>query len=672
MNNRLLALGLSTVLALSTSPVAGTVFAEGNAPALIAAEVVDVSDTATEAVEITQAAVDEALAAAETMEEGMAVPPFWVEKLEMDDGSFLVVLLTDPDVSEYKLAEDIDLKGATINFFFEEKEVTQTLDLNGYKIFGGHSKGGDLLVHALDGKIPKFTLNVKGKGEVGKLWVHNTCELNVEDATVDHLTLEENTVTNLKDCIVNDYEINGKCALSVEGGKWNSDIQMDEMNTASFTGVEVDGNIRVNKTPLVMKNCKVTGYIGAYESDGVNLQECIVDKGLDLGKSTGTIVGGSYPGEEMEWEPGNIGYRGININEESNVNLIDVTTEMVEFYQARGSVTNAVLTGHKFGTEDESLNGQSVRIHGGSDVQLAGVKGQGEFDTSGSKVTVSGSEFGGISVSESDGDLASNITIKDTKLTSFGFYYKDPKGTMVIESGNFYGEYGSLFEAPEAKVTIKGGTFEVGEVGPAIGVIGDNIPVLKNMLGSGCKYLLADDDNKEATDDDYVYVEGGNFTTLKSGKVIVQSFVQPAAMYRLYNPNSGEHFFTASKEEYDSLGTLGWKQEGNAWIAPDMSETPVYRLYNDNNRDSAGNVNGYHHYTTSAAERDNLVSLGWKDEGIGWYSDDNETTPLYRVYNPNAKGDQEPGGHHYTGDAAERDYLVGLGWNDEGTGWYGM
>ena len=89
------------------------------------------------------------------------------------------------------------------------------------------------------------------------------------------------------------------------------------------------------------------------------------------------------------------------------------------------------------------------------------------------------------------------------------------------------------------------------------------------------------------------------------------------------------------------------------------SDTPVYRLYNPNAGD--------HHYTTSAAEKDNLVKVGWRYEGIGWYSTGNEGQPLYRLYNPNAKA----GSHHYTTNAAERDNLKKLGWRDEGIAWYG-
>ncbi len=41
-------------------------------------------------------------------------------------------------------------------------------------------------------------------------------------------------------------------------------------------------------------------------------------------------------------------------------------------------------------------------------------------------------------------------------------------------------------------------------------------------------------------------------------------------MYRLYNPNSGEHFYTASKGERNHLIRLGWNDEGIGWygIAP--------------------------------------------------------------------------------------------------------
>lgn len=131
-------------------------------------------------------------------------------------------------------------------------------------------------------------------------------------------------------------------------------------------------------------------------------------------------------------------------------------------------------------------------------------------------------------------------------------------------------------------------------------------------------------------------------------------------MYRLYNPNSGEHFYTQEKAERNHLTAVGWKSEGTGWTAPKTSNTPVYRLYNPNAGD--------HHYTMSLAERNYLTSVGWDYEGIGWYSDDKKAVPLYRQYNPNAKA----GSHNYTTSQSEHSYLVSLGWNDEGIAWYGV
>lgn len=130
-------------------------------------------------------------------------------------------------------------------------------------------------------------------------------------------------------------------------------------------------------------------------------------------------------------------------------------------------------------------------------------------------------------------------------------------------------------------------------------------------------------------------------------------------MYRLYNKKTGEHFYTGEELEVSSLIDAGWRYEGIAWYAPEVSSQPVYRLYNPNSGD--------HHYTMYYAERNMLVKLGWSDEGTGWYSDPKEQVPVYRQYNPNAK----TGTHNYTTSKAERDYLVSIGWKDEGIGWFG-
>lgn len=132
-------------------------------------------------------------------------------------------------------------------------------------------------------------------------------------------------------------------------------------------------------------------------------------------------------------------------------------------------------------------------------------------------------------------------------------------------------------------------------------------------------------------------------------------------MYRVYNPNSGEHFYTSNKAEKDHLVNLGWKYEGIGWKAPTVSNYPVYRLYNANG--------GEHHYTMNVAEKNSLVKLGWKYEGIGWFSadpNDSNSVPLLREYNPNAFSNN----HNYTTNVNEHNWLVSLGWKDEGKAWY--
>ncbi len=131
-------------------------------------------------------------------------------------------------------------------------------------------------------------------------------------------------------------------------------------------------------------------------------------------------------------------------------------------------------------------------------------------------------------------------------------------------------------------------------------------------------------------------------------------------IYRLYNPNSGEHFYTLNYLEEEYLSSIGWIYEGIGWYTPYVSNTPVYRMYNPNAGD--------HHYTMNYNEVTWLVSLGWNYEGISWYSDDNRSTVLYRLYNPNAYS----GAHHYTMNSVERDVLVNVGWNYEGIAWYGL
>ncbi|MDR2977120.1 MAG: hypothetical protein LBV19_07455 [Streptococcaceae bacterium] len=125
-----------------------------------------------------------------------------------------------------------------------------------------------------------------------------------------------------------------------------------------------------------------------------------------------------------------------------------------------------------------------------------------------------------------------------------------------------------------------------------------------------------------------------------------------AAIYRLYNKNTGEHFYTSNAYELINLQKAGWTSEGIGWYAP-LTGEPVYRIYNPN---AAG---GDHYYTTSKFEAEHNVSLGWKWDNDGkpaFYSGGEVTN--YVAYNPNAAS----GAHNYTSSLYEQNSLLNSGW----------
>lgn len=134
---------------------------------------------------------------------------------------------------------------------------------------------------------------------------------------------------------------------------------------------------------------------------------------------------------------------------------------------------------------------------------------------------------------------------------------------------------------------------------------------------------------------------------------------QGVKVYRVYNPNTGEHLYTIDEKEAKYLPTIGWIDEGTGWYAPETSKAPVTRMFNPNN-------GGEHVYTTDAKEVAALEKAGWKNEGTKFYSATSKYFPLYRQYNPNAIANN----HNYTGNILERTMLVSLGWKDEGVKLY--
>ncbi len=128
-------------------------------------------------------------------------------------------------------------------------------------------------------------------------------------------------------------------------------------------------------------------------------------------------------------------------------------------------------------------------------------------------------------------------------------------------------------------------------------------------------------------------------------------------MHRMYDPNSGEHFYSGSELERDFLVEAGWHYEGVGFNFP-VEGDPVHRLYDP--------VHGEHLYTMDEAEMNELLDQGWQYEGVAFNSAGTNEVPQYRLHNPNAKR----GGYHFTGSELEQDILVNAGWIPQGIGWY--
>ena len=127
-------------------------------------------------------------------------------------------------------------------------------------------------------------------------------------------------------------------------------------------------------------------------------------------------------------------------------------------------------------------------------------------------------------------------------------------------------------------------------------------------------------------------------------------------IYRLYNPNTGEHFYTSGIGERNVLLTKGWQYEGIGWTEATTGK-PVYRLYNPNAK------GGDHYYTMDLSEKNGLVAQGWKYDGVFWNA--SGSVPVMVAYNPNAKS----GAHNYTTAAGEQASLLSKGWKYGQTAW---
>ena len=129
-------------------------------------------------------------------------------------------------------------------------------------------------------------------------------------------------------------------------------------------------------------------------------------------------------------------------------------------------------------------------------------------------------------------------------------------------------------------------------------------------------------------------------------------------MLRMYNPYTGEHFYTGSEVEKDNLVAAGWNYEGVGFTFPANTGAPVYRLYDP--------VTGEHLYTMDEEEKATLEAVGWNYEGIAFNSAYDTEAVQHRLHNPYAT----VGAYHFTFSEEEKNNLIAAGWEYQGIGWY--
>ena len=141
--------------------------------------------------------------------------------------------------------------------------------------------------------------------------------------------------------------------------------------------------------------------------------------------------------------------------------------------------------------------------------------------------------------------------------------------------------------------------------------------------------------------------------------------IEESEVYRMYNPNNGEHFYSKNLEEVFYLVSVGWNFEQESDFgsvdALDYDAIPVYRLFNPNE-------GGMHFYTGNAQEAAYLSTVGWNYEGISHYvydPDCKKGVMQYRQFNPYSLNGQ----HNWTANLSEKEWLESLGWIDEGVVW---
>ena len=513
---------------------------------------------------------------------------------------------------------------------------TGTLNVNG--VCKNGIKGGDnATINIGASSSDSFTLNVTASNDgISGDGADGVAGLNIIGGNIN--------VNAADDGIKSDYILNIGKSGSTAGATINVTNSTEGLEGATVNLYGGTGNITSSDDGINAANSDLTDYSYSLNIYGGTWNVNAGGDGID---SNGTIlVSGGVTDISSSTNNDN---NPIDWGDNSSITVNGGTIIGIGMGGMQQGFTNGNYV--FFGTGG-GMNGGAGGMGGQpgnmSDTQPSGMPGNMNGGPSGAPSGMPGNMNGGMnqqgasSVSLSAGDTVSILDASGNTIYT----------TTVKKSANSV-----IFASPQLTT---GSTYTLSVNGSAVATATTNgsgssvIPSGNNGGNSGSNTSGNSDSNTSGNSD-------SNTDNDSNTNVVTEdeSNTSLTPVYRFYNSNNGEHFYSTSEAEKQNLIAVGWDYEGIAFYNYNSNlGAAVYRVYNPNSGD--------HHYTKDYSEYRNLTSIGWNDEGIAFYVKESGDTPVYRLYNPNALA----GSHHYTSNYGEYQTLQGIGWKDEGICWY--
>ena len=388
-------------------------------------------------------------------------------------------------------------------------------------------------------------------------------------------------------------------------------LSADDNYTLTFTGAD----FIITPKAITAEDVKLSGslvYNGKKQTQPITVTEGIAytvtgNTGTDVGTYTQTVKAtGNYTGEvKLDWIIAECTHSGnTNVDDDNCATAVTCSVCQAVLVEAKDHCFTTKAT-DKLVTEADCTNAATYFVRCDECAQISGTVTVSVGEPLGHAwtVTYTWTEDGKVctALHACGNDAKHNETAKAVITSAVK---TEPGCTSLGET-----TYTAVFDAEWAETQIKD-VFDI----PVVGHNHKPVVMKSTCTEQGYTIHICHCGNKYMTDytapighryDDEWDKECNNCGQFRK--------IETVPMYRMYNPNTGEHFYTGSVEERENLVAVGWNYEGVAWNSASENDVPQYRLYNPNAEVGA------HHYTTSEEERDHLIGLDWIYEGIGWY-----------------------------------------------------